>query len=704
MDFGLDLEPQLKESVTFKGMKIPIEIMGNIKHAIATPIQRKVIPKLLRGEDVIAVSRTGSGKTFAYVIPILMKLLEKREKKNIYTRARAVVIVPTYELATQVFSVFLELSNQGVHPAMFTGIGSLAHSFNYLVVGHFEVVICTPGRLEHMLTELSAAERTKPIYLKVEEDGVKKEVSITNSQLLEKLTNPEIVVIDEMDRVFEDKSLSLSLERILEHFTKEPQYALFSATHHRGNVQIRSILNRKDIELVEVLGGVSEHLEDGRLTINNLFVQEEVKMAVLLSLLRQLSTQRLLIFVSTCKRSLILGDALRLAGVSVGVLSSAEAEESRELVLKRFKQGELSVVLSTDVGCRGLDIKGINAIIEYDYAGAKSTAVHRVGRMNRGKHEQGTLYSFVRVADIPTYLAFINHVHSEKPRDASRSSRLCFATTGCINNDGHKRCAYLGLGSVPSSFYLNAQEVSQSVLENSDAGYAGSYVKYTKTNAPEKVEPHWVVTAVELKTIPVHPLFDGQYGAGAMAAAVKHYKSKYNPMLATRLEAPKPGRRARVAKKDPEVNLDKFKDSSFIPYENIKSVTFSNQPQPLPKKVTEIRERVQKLARPPGQIFTEWTKENRDRLSKGYLLTRPAAEEKPERKPKQSDGSTRSVQQIVKLRADRGKSKRRLGDSDGPRGSSRDSTGAGSRGRGRTASRDNDRDSGRSMGSRRPAR
>ncbi|KAI5191160.1 ATP-dependent RNA helicase DDX54/DBP10 [Nematocida sp. AWRm77] len=653
MDFGIDTEVQRKESVTFKGMGIPIEIMSNIKYAIATPIQRKVIPRILQGEDIIAVSRTGSGKTFAYVIPILMKLLEKREKKDIYTRARAIIIVPTYELATQVFSVFLDLSSKGVHPAMFTGIGSLAHSFNYLVVGHFEVAICTPGRLEHMLTELSSAEKAKPIYLKVDEDKGKKDVSITTEQLLEKLTNPDIVVIDEMDRVFEDSSLSLSLERILEHFTNDPQYALFSATHHRGNVQIRSILSRKNIELVEVLGGVSEHLEDGRLAVNALFLQEDMKMAVLLSLIKKMEGEKMLIFVSTCKRALILGEALRQAGLAVGVLSSAESEESRELVLKSFKKDELSLLLSTDVGCRGLDIKGINAIVEYDYAGSKSTAVHRVGRMNRGKHEKGALYSFVRIADIPTYLAFLNHIHAEKPRDGSRQSRLCFTTDACIHNNNHSTCAYLGLGSVSRSFYSNAQELAHQVLrDSSDAGYSGSYTKYTKTNVPEKVDPHWIVTSVDVKNIPVHPLFEDS--TDSIAESIKKYKSKYNPLLApyTAQQSARKTHNRRAVRKDPVINLDRFKDSSFIPYENIKSVTFSDQPA-APKKTKEIRERVRKLARAPGQIFTEWTKENRDRLSKGYLLTRPAAEEKEENKPKQSDGATRTPQQITKMRAQR---------------------------------------------------
>ncbi|KAI5171145.1 ATP-dependent RNA helicase DDX54/DBP10 [Nematocida sp. LUAm3] len=652
MDFGISVETQQKESVTFKGMGIPKEILGNIQYPIATPIQRKVIPRLNMGEDIITVSRTGSGKTYAYVIPILMQLLKEREKKTIYTKAKAIVIVPTYELAMQVASVFRDLSKNGVHPALFTGMGSLAHSFNYLVVGEFEVAICTPGRLEHMIVELSSAEKNKPIYVKVDDKGTKREMCIEDSQLLQKITHPDIVVIDEMDRIFEDNALSLSLERILGAIQGSPQYALFSATHHRGNIHIRTLLNRKDMALVEILGGVSDHLESGRLIINNLHVQEDIKFSLLLSLLKKHSTKKILIFVSTCKRAMVISTLIKEQGYRAGVFSSMESEEAREEVMKAFKNDEISILVSTDVGCRGLDIKGIKAIIEYDYAPNRNTSVHRVGRMNRGRGEDGVLFSFIRSADLPTYFAFLNHIYSEKPRDATRPTRLCFQTESCIFNSEHKQCVYLGLGAVPSSIYINNHVPMKRLLEI-DNSFSLSYDKYCKTNPVEKIDNNWVLSSLCTKVLPVHKFFG--ISSSSLLTAVRQYKSKYNPITSSITYQQKPQEKKK--KQQIPVNLEKYRDPNFISYENIKSSTYTPI-ENKPNREKEIQERIKKMSKSPGTIFTEWKKSNRDRLNKGYLLKRPTAEEAEEDKKekyKKSEGETRSVRKISEVRERREK-------------------------------------------------
>lgn len=656
MDFGLREEVKLKECVAFKGMNIPREILGNIKYSIATPIQRKVIPKILNGEDLIAISRTGSGKTMAYVIPILMNLLRNREKKTVYTTAKAIIIVPTYELATQVSSVFEELSSGGVHPALFTGMGTVAHSLNYLVVGQFEVAVCTPGRLEHILTEVSQADKNRPIFMKVDDNNVKREISITDGQILKKITEPEIVVIDEMDRIFEDKSLSLSLERILEYFKGTPQYALFSATHHRGNTHIRSILNRKDMDTVEIIGGLSDHLEESRLKIHNLYVQEEMKMAVMISILKMLiypsdpnNPARILIFVSTCRRCLSVSKAVRSLGVEVAVLNSAESEEAREQAVKSFKTGSISVLVSTDVGCRGLDIRGISAIVEYDYPTSRSTNVHRAGRLNRGKSEKGVVYSFIRRGDIPTYLAFLNHIHAEKPRDKTRKSRLCFYSEKCGVDGNHRNCAYLGLGRVPNSFYGTSQEIARQFADEEDTK---SYERYRRSNPPEKVDSKWIVTSVDVEKIKIHPSFGED--KSQMEDAVRKYKARYNRLITVGHQEAAgrivKNRRKKVV--ESTVEMDKFKDPSFIPYENIKSNTYSTVGEKGDRS-SQIKDRIKKMRKPAGEMFTEWKKENRDRLCKGYLLTRPPApEEKKEEgeRRRKSDGDTVSVKKIYEAR------------------------------------------------------
>lgn len=667
MDFGLGGTEKKKEVVTFKGMGLRMEILGNIKYAISTPIQRKIIPKILNREDVIGISKTGSGKTYAYVIPILQRLLDEPREKSIYAKTRALILVPTYELAKQVSDAFLELSSDGVRPALFTGMGSLAHSFNYLVVGHFEVAVCTPGRLVHMITEITSAEDKRPTYLKVDEKGVKKEISITNQQLLEKITQPEVIVVDEMDRIFEDASLSQAFEQALQHISSTPQFCLFSATHSRCASLIRDVLDRKNIQLVEVLGGVSDHLEASRLEIRNLYVQEETKAPLLVSLLKKEgSASKVLVFTSTCTRCSAVGEMLREMGYTVGVLCSFESEESRADSLKAFKTGSIQVLVSTDVGCRGLDIKGITTVIEYDYAPDRSTCIHRVGRMNRGRNEKGTLFSFIRPGDLSAYLSFLNHIHAEKPRDVSRTTRICFVPDTCHVDGMHSSCSYLGLGYVPSSFYADAQGCAR---PSDPSAFASSYAKYESTHRTRKKEAVWSVPSVDTKRIPVHPCF-GQ-SANILEEAVRSYKSK---SLASSLAAHGSARFSGLisgSKAKPQSPPGGMLNSAasnhrsplFIPYENIKS-DINSASQIFLGREKAAASLSRKPGRTPGLRFTEWKKSNRDRLCKGHLLKRPgfqageeieeAADEGPRKMPKK-EGNTRSIRGVLKIREERDK-------------------------------------------------
>ncbi|KAH9385883.1 ATP-dependent RNA helicase DDX54/DBP10 [Nematocida major] len=649
MDFGISTELQKKESVSFKGMNIPMEILGNIRYSIATPIQRKVIPKLLQGEDVIAISRTGSGKTYAYVIPILMRLLKERVKKTLFTKARALVIVPTYEIAQQVSDTFKELSSNGVHPALFTGMGTFAHSLNYLVVGQFEVAICTPGRLDRLMTEISASQPGRPLYVRVEEENVKKEVTISDAQILDKITNPDIVVIDEMDRIFEDRSLAESLDVILGQIKTSPQYALFSATHHTGNTHIRNILNRR-IETVEVLGGITEHLEESRLVINNLFVQEGIKLPVLLALLKKHREKKVLVFVSTCRRCPGVAEAVRIIGRVAHILSSSESEEARALSVEAFKKGRDDVLISTDVGCRGLDIRGVDVIIEFDYARCRSTCIHRVGRMNRGKTERGELVSFVGSPDIPTYLAFVQHIYSEKRRDSTRGANLCVGEDRgsiCAQNR-HRSCIYLGLGRVPVSFYAGVQEAAQRV--DIHPSHGESYKSYLKTHPVDTGVVRGSLH-VDVQGIEVHPVF-GVSDAGSMMEAVRTYRRTEKGPAFRRTE--------RKDLKSSTVNMEKYRDVNFIPYENKRSAVCES-----PVVLQEVMGKKRTVRKDAGEKFAAWKKESRDRLNKGHLLKRPAAvseeEETEERKTRKSDGDTVSVRKIYEARQKKERERARMG-------------------------------------------
>jgi ATP-dependent RNA helicase RhlE len=689
MDFGLDrVSSRQKECIRFKGMGVPEGLLRNIPFEMATPIQRKAIPLIDQGRDVIGISRTGSGKTLAYLIPIVKRALERKENRDLYMKAMAMIIVPTHELALQVQDVVSSLcEGSKVRAGVFTGSTALAHSFNFLVVGVFDIVICTPGRLEHMTKEVAACKDGKPLYIQVSEKGKrqKKDVAIDNSQVLEKIVNPEILVVDEMDRIFEDESLAVSTEHILSVLKTSPQYVLFSATDHKKIAQIQALLGRKAFEKIEISGGVCSFLEQGRLKMNFFLVNEEGKASVLLGLLRvpRISGCRVIVFTSTCKRCVYVAEILNKSGIRSGVLSSEESDEYRESVLHSFRKHEISCLVSTDLGCRGLDIRGVSYVVDFDFAGSRNTEVHRIGRMNREKNEKGEMFSFVRPADLVVYLSFVNLVYNEQPRDSMTSSRVCFSLgPECMaGGEGHQQCIYMGIGRIPPTFYYENGEAIKNLGVDCSIRRAAedSYDKYNRTlPQTEKIGKSWSIREVNTANVKIHPYFSHMSPEIYGGDKENIWDKLHNYRRRDR------GREERKERKGVGLaETEKFRNPNFIRYENKSSSRFAGgEAIENWKEGLGLEGRKRKgLLKEEGFLFGEWKKENRERLGKG-MFSRATKEERVEDKEGMVENELRGVKEVLERRKNRSRAvesakrkaemkKRDKGRGGGRRGSDR---------------------------------
>ena len=337
MDFNeLQLNTQLLEAIGYMGFQR------------ATPIQEKAIPIIMKGKDIIACAQTGTGKTAAFILPVLNYLAEHAGEKG----TRVLIIVPTRELALQIdqqiqgFSYFL-----GIHSLAVYGGGS-AGDFDVQRKGlsrGSEIIVATPGKLISHLNMGYA-----------------------------KFHDLKFLILDEADRML-DMGFGEDILQIISHLPKKRQTLMFSATlPHR----IRQLANELLQEPEEVSLALSKPAE-GVLQVAYL-VREEQKIALVKRLIADKPNyQRILIFCSTKKKVLDLSTVLQKSKLNVHPISSDLEQSDREQVLNKFKGKQIRILIATDVLSRGIDIKDINLIINFDVPRNAEDYVHRVGRTAR---------------------------------------------------------------------------------------------------------------------------------------------------------------------------------------------------------------------------------------------------------------------------------------------------------------------------------
>lgn len=335
-----------------------------------TPIQRKVIPSVLSGDDVVAMARTGSGKTAAFLAPLLHRLSENPKPLTASARRngpRALVVAPTRELVLQelkfckMYSKFL---NHQIRSAVVVGGTPLEAQFEALAVCP-EIVFATPGRLLQILAEMSV------------KGGLT-------------LTTTETLVFDEADRLFEGTlavETSSLIDRLRDRQTEsfnERQTILVSATMPHALAEFSRTGLRKSLSVVrlDVDKSLPPTLATGFLSSRG-DVEKDAALQVVIRRIAQ-EEKSVVVFAATHRRVEYLTDLLRKNGFQgVGCVHGVMDQVARQETVSAFRKGKLNTLVVTDVAARGIDLPDLDVVINYDMPATPKLFIHRVGRVGR---------------------------------------------------------------------------------------------------------------------------------------------------------------------------------------------------------------------------------------------------------------------------------------------------------------------------------
>ncbi|WP_320172551.1 DEAD/DEAH box helicase [Maridesulfovibrio sp.] len=310
-----------------------------------TPVQEKVVPAVLAGRDVLAAARTGTGKTAAFVLPVLQRLLDADAGKR--GPVRVLVLAPTRELALQIHETFFTLGRQtGIRcAAVYGGAGISPQARD---VKKSAIVTACPGRL----LDLMARDEID-------------------------LSAVDILVLDEADRML-DMGFRDEVRRILDQLPEERMTLLFSATLPDGVAELAGLV-LADPEFIRVdAAPVAEGVEHMCCP-----VPLHLKQRLLKFLLRELDFESVLVFVRTKRWARRLAQRLSKWGFRAADLHGDLSQSKRNRALDGFKSGEFNILVATDLAARGIDCSGISHVINYDMPDSVEIYIHRIGRTGR---------------------------------------------------------------------------------------------------------------------------------------------------------------------------------------------------------------------------------------------------------------------------------------------------------------------------------
>ena len=334
--------------MNFNQFNLDSRLNAGISHAgfhKPTPIQTSAIPLALAGHDLVGTAQTGTGKTAAFVLPILHKLLTSPGK-----RTRALIITPTRELAEQIHQTIGSLSRgTNIRSVAIYGGVDAAPQIQALQRG-VEIVVACPGRLLDHIQNKHA-----------------------------KLGDLEILVLDEADRML-DMGFLPDIKRILKHVPAQRQTMLFSATFPKEieHLAAQTLHNPKRVAI-----GLARPAHTVAHTLYP--VPQHLKRGLLIKLLEQTDTNSVLIFTRTKHRARRLEKQIASSGYKVIGLHSDRTQNQRRSALTGFKQGKYQIMVATDIAARGLDIDRISHVINFDMPDTADAYIHRIGRTGRAK-------------------------------------------------------------------------------------------------------------------------------------------------------------------------------------------------------------------------------------------------------------------------------------------------------------------------------
>ncbi|HEX3247837.1 MAG TPA: DEAD/DEAH box helicase [Pyrinomonadaceae bacterium] len=329
-----------------------LSVCESLGYKIPTPIQRQAIPVILTGRDVIGCAETGTGKTAAFLLPLIQRLSE-----GFRPGLRVLVLAPTRELALQIHENYLALNQVKTNPGVIAIGGANIRTQIAQLRRGAAVLIATPGRLLDLVERGAVA-----------------------------LSTIEVLVLDEADRML-DMGFWPAIRRVLALLPTKRQTLLFSATMS-SNIEQLARSTTKNPKLVEVsIRGRAASLVE-QIAYH---VPAESKMALLLELLEKERErfERVLIFTRTRRGAERLSHVLQAREHSVKRIHADRTQSQREEALRAFSEGRARVLVATDIAARGLDIDAVSHVINYDVPAAPEDYVHRVGRTGRaGSHGQ----------------------------------------------------------------------------------------------------------------------------------------------------------------------------------------------------------------------------------------------------------------------------------------------------------------------------
>lgn len=312
-----------------------------------TPIQEKAIPVICQGKDLLGCAQTGTGKTAAFALPILQRLLEHSPSRSNYPRA--VIITPTRELAIQIGDSF---KTYGRHTAIQTSVifgGVKAAKQMASLKGRVDVLVATPGRFLDLF-----------------------------GQGYIRLNQLQVFVLDEADRML-DMGFIHDIKRIIQLLPTERQNLFFSATMPPAITKLAQNLLVKPVRVeVTPVSSTAETIQQ-----QVYWVDKSDKMALLLSVLSNPAWNPVLVFTRTKHGADKVTKQLEKKGIRSAAIHGNKSQNNRQRALEDFKSGQIRVLVATDIAARGIDIDNLQYVINFEVPEVAETYVHRIGRSGR---------------------------------------------------------------------------------------------------------------------------------------------------------------------------------------------------------------------------------------------------------------------------------------------------------------------------------
>ncbi|MEX1014754.1 MAG: DEAD/DEAH box helicase [Candidatus Paceibacterota bacterium] len=344
-----------KTTEDFNNLQIKKEILNILTKKGFTepmPIQHQVIPAAIEGKDVVGIAQTGTGKTLAFVVPMIQKILTEK--------AHGLVLVPTRELAIQVEREFKLIGRElNVRSTVIIG-GVPQYRQAKEIKNNPDVIIATPGRL----------------------------VDLINQKIL-KLNQIDVITLDEADRML-DQGFLPEIKKVLHLISKKRQMMLFSATMPKSISSLASHFMKLPLRVEIAPQGTSAENIEQELFI----VGKNDKMRLLDSILQKYKSDIVLIFSRTRHGTKRIAKSIRHMGHTATEIHSDRSQNQRKSAIEGFINGKFRIMVATDIASRGIDVKDISLVVNFDLPDNSEDYVHRIGRTGRaGRY--GKAISFV---------------------------------------------------------------------------------------------------------------------------------------------------------------------------------------------------------------------------------------------------------------------------------------------------------------------